>query len=338
MLHALIALLLVVGGIKMGVAGFKGDVNVMGHKVPVIFLIAVGAAALSVAFARDFYLPFLGETLMPCSVLEPKVPENADTEVKVLVKSGDKVLYWASEPANEGMETVKDWRHAYLGYKNAGVAVADDDGFATLKVRHPQPYTVPTMGKLDAHVHYRVCMHDGFIGPVKTVKLDGREMFEDYAPVMDPNADAAGITSDIYSTIAKRQAAQKVDRYGMPAEQLQEGFAPEENEEVPSAPFLYQKPENLAPTIAAYVDSTARRAQTMMIQTGAPDEGPEATNNAPFPATPSNVVEGFHGQPGQEGFHGQPGQEGFHGQPGQEGFHGQVRGKEGMQSIGCSRK
>jgi hypothetical protein len=293
MLHALVALLLVGGGIKMGVAGFKGTVEVMGHKVPAVFLIAVGVAAISVAFVRDFYLPFLGETLLPCSVLEPKVPDNADTEVKVLVKPGDKVLYWASEPANEDMEKVKDWRQAYLGYRNAGVAIADEDGFATLKVRHPQPYKVPIHGKLEAHVHYRICMHDGFIGAVKTVKLDGREMFEDYAPVMDANADAAGITPDIYRKTMKRQEAQKTDRYGMPSEQLSEGFASEENERVPSAPFLYQKPQNLGPTIASYVNSTAQRAQTMMIQTGAPVEGPEATDNAPFPTTPSTVVEGM---------------------------------------------
>jgi hypothetical protein len=280
MLHALVALLLVVGGVKLGIAGFKGEVSLMGYKVPTPFLVAVGFAALSVAFARDFYLPFLGESIIPCSVLEPKVPENADTEVKVLVKPGDKVLYWASEPANKDMEVMKDWRNAYLGYKNAGVAIADADGFAALKVRHPQPYKVPIHGKLDAHVHYRVCMHDGFIGSVKTVKLDGREMFEDYAPVMDPNSDAAGITPDLFTKVMEHQESQKVDRYGMPDIQLQEGFADEAS--VPSTPFLYQKPENLGPTIASYVESTAQRANTMMIQTGAPDEGPEATNNAPF--------------------------------------------------------
>ena len=294
MLHAVVALLLVVGGIKMGLAGFKGEVLVMGHAVPTVLLLAVGAAALSVAFARDFYLPFLGESVMPCSVLEPKVPENADTEVKVLVKPGDKVLYWASEPANEDMKKVQDWRHAYLSYKNAGVAVADSDGFAALKVRHPQPYKVPTHGNLDAHVHYRVCMHDGFIGPVKTVKLDGREMFEDYAPVMDPHTVDMGVSPGEYNAIMKRQAAQKVDRSGMPDEQLQEGYENEIQESVPSTPFLYQKPQDLGPTIASYVNSTAQRAQTMMIQAGAPVEGPEELKKAaPFPNTPPSVVEGM---------------------------------------------
>jgi hypothetical protein len=301
MFRALAALLLVLGGIKMGVAGFKGDVEVMGHKVPTVFLLLVGAAALSVTFVRDFYLPFLGEALMPCSVLEPKVPENADTEVKVLVKPGDKVLYWASEPANESIHTLQDWRHAYLDYKNAGIAIADSDGFVALKVRHPQPYTVPIKGGLDAHVHYRVCMHDGFIGPVKTVKLDGREMFEDYAPVMDPTVASAEITPEIYKNELRKQSENKTDRYGMPAIQLQEGFSasplPKEfHETVPSQPFLYQKPEDLGPTIASYVNSTAQRAQTMMIQAGAPVEGPETTTAAPFtpPGVPAKgYVEGF---------------------------------------------
>ena len=300
MIKALAALLLVVGGLKMGVAGFKGDVEVMGHKVPTVFLLLVGAAALSVALARDFYLPFLGEAVMPCSVLEPKVPEKADTEVKVLLKPGDKVLYWASEPSNESMKELKDWRHAYLDYKNAGVAIADADGFAALKVRHPQPYTVPIKGNLDSHVHYRVCMHDGFIGPVKTVKLDGREMFEDYAPVMDANS-AAGITPEIFRKELAKQQENKVDRYGMPPIQLSEGFSAsplprEPNEGVPYQPFLYQKPEDLGPTIASYANSTAKRAQTMMIQTGAPVEGPETTTAAPFTApgaVATGYVEGF---------------------------------------------
>jgi len=303
MLRALAALLLVIGGIKMGLSGLDGGVTVMGHRVPTAFLLLVGIAALSVALARDFYLPFLGESVMPCSVLEPKVPENADTEVKVLVKPGDKVLYWASEPANESMKELKDWRHAYLDYKNAGVAIADSDGFAALKVRHPQPYTVPLKGNLEAHVHYRVCMHDGFIGPVKTVKLDGREMFEDYAPVMDANA-AAEITPAIYKQELQKQQENKTDRYGMPPIQLSEGFSasplPREGHEgVPSQPFLYQKPEDLGPTIASYVSSTQQRADTMMIQEGAPVEGPEAglrEKAAPFtaPGTIStSYVEGF---------------------------------------------
>lgn len=303
MLRALAALLLVVGGIKMGLSGFDGSVTVMGHRVPTGFLLLVGAAALAVALCRDFYLPFLGEAVMPCSVLEPKVPENADTEVKVLVKPGDKVLYWASEPANESMKELKDWRHAYLDYKNAGVAIADSDGFAALKVRHPQPYTVPIKGDLEAHVHYRVCMHDGFIGPVKTVKLDGREMFEDYAPVMDANS-AAGITPGLFKKELARQGEVKTERYGMPRIQLSEGFSAsplprEDNEGVPSQPFLYQKPEELGPTIASYANSTQQRANTMMIQEGAPVEGPESglrKTTAPFtaPGTVSaSYVEGF---------------------------------------------
>ena len=303
MLHALAALLLVVGGLKLGVAGFQGNVVVMGHEVPTVFLLLVGAAALSVALARDFYLPFLGEAVVPCSVLEPKVPENADTEVKVLVKPGDKVLYWAAEPANESMKELKDWRRAYLDYKNAGVAIADSDGFAALKVRHPQPYTVPMKGELDAHVHYRVCMHDGFIGAVKTVKLDGRELFEDYAPVMDANS-SADITPGFFKKEMARQASVKTERYGMPPIQLSEGFSAsplpkESNEGVPSQPFLYQKPEDLGPTIASYVESTRQRADTMMIQAGAPVEGPEASlrkSSAPFTGpdvVASGYVEGF---------------------------------------------
>ena len=110
------------------------------------------------------------------------------------------------------------------------------------------------------------------------------------------------ITPAIYAEEMNRQANNKRDRYGMPVTQLSEGVPretfknPEEYASVPSTPFNYQKPEDLGPTIASYVNSTAERAQKMMIQTGAPDEGPHVMTAAPFTApgfTTNAYVEGF---------------------------------------------
>jgi hypothetical protein len=87
-------------------------------------------------------------------------------------------MYWAAEPGTKHLQTLPDWRDAYLEFKNAGVAVADDTRMAKLRVRKPQPYTVPLKGKLKPHIHYRVCMNQGFIGPVQTVSLKREEWFE----------------------------------------------------------------------------------------------------------------------------------------------------------------
>ena len=85
------------------------------------------------------------------------------------------MLFWAAEPDTEHLSQLNDWRKAYLGFQNAGVTVVKADGHAVLKVRKPQPYTVPVKGRLEAHIHYRVCGDNGFLGPVQTVFLDEKE-------------------------------------------------------------------------------------------------------------------------------------------------------------------
>lgn len=178
MVHKVAVVLLVVGALNWGlVGGFR--INLVerllgkGSIGARIIYILVGIAALSVAFNRDTYLPFLGESVFPCSVLPDQVPAGATRTVQVKVEPHSKVVYWASEPADGN--DVKNYKDAYRQYLNAGVATADMTGVATLKVREPQPYTVPFKGRLDSHVHFRVCGPEGFIGRIKTVFLaDGR--------------------------------------------------------------------------------------------------------------------------------------------------------------------
>jgi uncharacterized membrane protein YuzA (DUF378 family) len=177
--------LLVVGGVNWGIKGVFGKdlVSYVAGKnafaARVVFVL-VGLAALSVAFYRDTYLPFLGPSVVPCSVLNVQTPENASVEVKVMANPGAKVLYWAAEPANEDLKTLNDWRKAYLQFRNAGVAVAAPNGLAVLKIRKPQAYTVPMRGKLMPHVHYRVCGAGGMLGRVETIDVNpATEAFAD---------------------------------------------------------------------------------------------------------------------------------------------------------------
>ncbi len=134
-----------------------------------IIYILVGLSAFGIMFDRDTYLPFLGPMVAPCSVLQNRVPPGATREVIIHVTPNTKVLYWATEPASADLEKINSWKEAYLKYDNAGVATSDSNGKVILKVREPQPYIVPIKGRLDPHVHYRICGESGWMDRIRTV-------------------------------------------------------------------------------------------------------------------------------------------------------------------------
>lgn len=174
--HLIAIVLLIFGGLNYGALVLFGTTivqKVIGFGlVARIIYAAIALSALAVMFHRDTYLPFLGPAVMPaCNLLAERIPEGATVAVKARVPPGAKVLYWAAEPSTEGLDKVNDWRAAYAQFKNAGVTVADIRGHAYLKVRPPQKYTVPFKGRLDPHVHYRVCHQDGMMGRIETLFL-----------------------------------------------------------------------------------------------------------------------------------------------------------------------
>lgn len=189
-LYMLGAFLLVIGGMNWGIVALTGNDIISkffgrGSVIARAIFFIVALAAVAVVFQRDFYLPFLGETHIPCSVLQEITPKDADIVVPVHVSPNTKVLYWAAEPAKEELKQLNNYEQAYSEYKNAGVAISDDDGNLGLQTRSPQPYTVPMKGALPSHIHYRVCSDRGFMGPVKTVTTSGVELFT------NPTYDAA---------------------------------------------------------------------------------------------------------------------------------------------------
>ena len=179
MLNKMATVLLVVLALNYGLVGLN-RVNLVdrflgrGTWLQRAFYLLVGIAALSMAFNRDTYLPFLGETVFPCSLLQEQTPPGATRSVQVRVEPNAKVLYWATEPSDGG--SIKPFDVAYGGYKNAGVATADHNGFVMLKVREPQDYTVPLKGRLEQHIHFRSCSEvPGMVGRIKTAYVkDGR--------------------------------------------------------------------------------------------------------------------------------------------------------------------
>lgn len=194
-LYVFAMLLIVIGSVNWALIGafdFNLVTTLFGRGIITrVVYILVGIAALSVAFRRDFYLPFLGESAFPCGAFVDRAPPGATRQVKVVVQPHQKIIYWAAEPATEYLETVADVWTAYKDNKNTGVTTADDNGVAILKVREPQPYSVPWRGRIDAHVHYRVCGgNGGWLGRVQTkfIGNNGVEGFTggmayDFAPL-----------------------------------------------------------------------------------------------------------------------------------------------------------
>ena len=155
--------------------------RLVGLRISTGLYLLVGLSALYVMFDRDTYLPFLGPTLVPCSTLQNREPPGATKDVQIVITPNTKVVYWAAEPSADGLKNVNSWMDAYQKYDNAGVATSNANGVAHLKVRDPQSYKVPFMGKLESHIHYRVCGEAGFMGRVETTFLNhsSPEGFED---------------------------------------------------------------------------------------------------------------------------------------------------------------
>jgi hypothetical protein len=143
--------------------------------------ILIGVAALSLVLRRDIYLPFLGETIVPGGALAEKTPQNANDQVTITTLPNAKVLYWAAEPNPTQGKDLPNWDEAYREFENSGVALADGAGNAILRFRGPpQAYKVPIMGRLESHVHFRVCDAHGVMGRVQTkmIKTGGIEEFK----------------------------------------------------------------------------------------------------------------------------------------------------------------
>jgi uncharacterized membrane protein YuzA (DUF378 family) len=177
--HMLVIALVLAGSVNWLAIGLIGKDLVrlvLSPKWARVVYVIIGLSALGLLFQRDIYLPFLGETLVPAGALTAKSPQGANDQVTVTVKPGAKVVYWAAEPnPNQGGD-LPSWNKAYGTYENSGVAVADDRGKALLRIRGPpQAYRVPVHGRLESHVHFRICDDKGFMGRVQTLFLkDGR--------------------------------------------------------------------------------------------------------------------------------------------------------------------
>jgi len=123
------------------------------------------------ALHRDTFVPFIGETVFPFTLVkDPTFVSQGNVKKTIYVNApdGTKVAYWASMP---NAEVVKNPETAYKQYQNAGVTTVKN-GQATLTLNCPSQYRIPPFNKkLEKHVHYRIITTNGMISEIHTVKV-----------------------------------------------------------------------------------------------------------------------------------------------------------------------
>ena len=159
-----LAAALVLTAVLASVHVFGG--RVLDHAWARLVVIAglVGAAYLGTN--RDFYLPFLGPSAIPTSVLKVGSPSDASVAIAIDAPAGaTHVVYWAAKPSTLPVDTPGA---AYVGFTNAGV-VPVAGGRATLRLACPGVYKVgPTHRVIPRHVHFRYVFGNGSMSSVKT--------------------------------------------------------------------------------------------------------------------------------------------------------------------------
>ena len=128
------------------------------------------AGSLYLGFDRNTWLPFLGEGIVPYTLLRKGTPSDATIGVKVTTDTNAVMcMYWAS--SSKSAVTDDPWT-AYAGFANAGV-VEVENGTALLLLDCPGQYKVPRKSKpLPKHVHYRWIYENGMASDVQTQNIE----------------------------------------------------------------------------------------------------------------------------------------------------------------------
>ena len=142
-----------------------------------IFTIFVIGAGVYLLFKKDTFLPFLGVSFFPSTlIVEDKSPQGANIDYVLDMKgyeNGTRVVYWA---ANKTDKVIDDPFEAYKDYHNAGIAKVTN-GKAHVRIFCPDKYKVNHFGVhtslIDKHFHYRIVFKDtGLMSPVMTAKVN----------------------------------------------------------------------------------------------------------------------------------------------------------------------
>jgi uncharacterized membrane protein YuzA (DUF378 family) len=130
-----------------------------------IIYIIVAICAILLASKRTTWLPFLGKSVLPGSLVSLKIPAKTDMKVKIKTKPNVKIAYWAALPKGVNPDVIT----AYGDYSNSGVVMSDSNGNVELPILAGSGYIVPSGRNIDRHVHYRVLDKPyGMMGRIKT--------------------------------------------------------------------------------------------------------------------------------------------------------------------------
>lgn len=176
-LRFIVLTLLVIGGLAWGTIGVTGS-NPIARvtrilKIPYLSRVIytmVGIAALIFImkfYNRDTFLPFLGKTVFPPTLLNLGHPIDYNRQATLKAPSEARfVVFWAAEGSNNDT----DVKEAYGKFLNSG-AVQVEDGEAVIRFRDPVSYTVHGKKKLKKHVHYRWLDESGMMSKVHTLEV-----------------------------------------------------------------------------------------------------------------------------------------------------------------------
>lgn len=130
-----------------------------------IIYIGVAISAIWLASKQTTWLPFLGYSVMPGSVVPLSKPTGANKKINIKTKPNAKIVYWASKNSDEKADVVD----AYGNYSNAGVVMADAEGNAVAEIVEGAGYVVPTGKSISRHIHFRIIgSSNGIMGKVMT--------------------------------------------------------------------------------------------------------------------------------------------------------------------------
>ena len=176
--HQLLLVLVIVGALNWGTTAFGYNLVDMlttqlnrlcqcNTHVDKIVYVLVALAGLRLASSIYTWLPFLGKTALPGSLI-PLRDVKGDTVVEVRVKPNTRVAYWASLP--QSSDVVPKVKDAYGNFSNAGVVMSDETGLAKLVLNKGTAYKVPLLNRtIKRHVHYRMLDQEyGMVGSVMT--------------------------------------------------------------------------------------------------------------------------------------------------------------------------
>ncbi len=179
-LTLLLHTLLLIGGLNLLIQGFFKynpleqlsyhvfDNEYLEHAIYII----IGLSALYLLFNRNYYLPFLGPTVLPPSSFQYYKNPSHTQEIPLDIKcpKAVKIVYWGAKADKSGTvyESPSD---AYDTYENYGVSPVIN-GKSILYIQYPSSYKVSkflSTQQLDKHIHYRIIGSDGWLSEVKTI-------------------------------------------------------------------------------------------------------------------------------------------------------------------------